>query len=147
MPTHHISVAGVRLVIAKRYRNYYAILIDHQTKLIMDKSLSGVILKAIWFAKSIGCISEHDFRAWYSQAYEEKGMEKSKLQVGMTWFTFKKADHDENCITASFISPNHHEKVVILDAGKTIGEATVVALNFAKKAGLVTQEQIDQALL
>lgn len=147
MPTHHFSVQGVKLSITKKYGIYYASLTTKPNRLIVDVSFEGAVRKALFSAMALGLVSREAHNRWVTAAFNKEVyvMESSieKFQVGTAILEIVSQN---GMISAKIKSPDHHETIRIVEAGKTLGEARVYAVTMAQQCGLVTQEQVDEAL-
>lgn len=147
MAQHIFSIEGVRMKVVQVHGVWYASIHAKPEKLCMDLSFEGAIRKALFLAMGNGLISREAHNKWVSKyVKKEKSMTPiDRLQVGTVKIQLSLGEM-EGTISATIKSPDQKETIKIINAGTSIGEARIVAITMAQKCGLVSQDDIDQAL-
>lgn len=147
MPQHKFMIEGVRISVTRKFGIYYATVEKIPNNLIIDISLKGAVKKALFSAMAEGQISREVHNSWTMRAEKERHvvMKIESFQVGTTHISLEKGEI-EGTVSATIKSPEHHEVIRILNAGNSLGEAKVHAISMAQSCGLVSQDEVDQAL-
>lgn len=147
MPQHKFMVEGVKMSVTRKFGIYYATVEKIPNKLIIDITLKGAVKKALFSAMAAQLISREIHNSWTMRAEKERDvvMKIESFQVGTTHISLEKGEI-EGTISATIRSPQHQEVIRILNAGNSLGEAKVHAISMAQSCGLVSQDDVDQAL-